>query len=89
MGPHGIGVFNPRSWGEHANTITLEFMRIVLAMGLFAIGAELPQRYLLDHARGLLVMIVPTMAFGWVVIAGKMSLLYGPEADTYERLTFT
>lgn len=46
-------------------------MRIVLATGLFAIGVELPQSYLADHVKGLLVMVVPTMAFGWVVIAGQ------------------
>ena len=46
-------------------------MRITLAAGLFAIGVELPQSYLADHALGLCVMVVPTMAFGWLVVAGK------------------
>jgi hypothetical protein len=45
-------------------------MRIVLATGLFAIGVELPQSYMAQHAKGLLVMVVPTMAFGWVIVAG-------------------
>ena len=45
-------------------------MRITLAAGLFAIGVELPQSYLAKHAKGLLVMVVPTMAFGWLVVAG-------------------
>jgi sodium/hydrogen antiporter len=38
---------------------------------LFAIGVELPSRYLARHAKGLSVMVIPTMAFGWVVVAGK------------------
>ena len=53
------------------NIVTLEVMRITLAAGLFAIGVELPKSYLLAHAKSLLVMVVPTMAFGWLVVAGE------------------
>ena len=73
IGPHCANVFDPRSWGSQSTTITLEVMRVVLATGLFAIGVELPQSYLADHAKGLLVMVVPTMAFGWVIVAGLYS----------------
>lgn len=69
MGPHCAGVFNPRTWGSNDARITLEIMRVVLATGLFAIGVELPRAYMAKHVKGLLVMVVPTMAFGWVVIA--------------------
>ncbi|KAF7789589.1 hypothetical protein EIP86_000535 [Pleurotus ostreatoroseus] len=69
MGPHCANIFNPRSWNENTNIITLEVMRVVLATGLFAIGVELPKSYLADHAKGLLVMVVPTMAFGWLIVA--------------------
>lgn len=72
MGPHCAGIFNPRAWGPDSNTITLEVMRIVLATGLFAIGVELPQSYLAKHAKGLLIMVVPTMAFGWGIISGEI-----------------
>lgn len=48
-------------------------MRTVLAIGLFAVGVELPCAYMKDHAKSLLIMVVPTMAFGWVVVSG-MSL---------------
>jgi sodium/hydrogen antiporter len=70
MGPQVADVFDPRSWGNDTNAITLEVMRIVLATGLFAIGIELPRNYMAIHAKGLLVMVVPTMAFGWIVVAG-------------------
>ena len=73
FGPYCANIFNPRSWGGDINVITLEVMRVTLAAGLFAIGVELPQSYLWEHVRGLLVMVVPTMAFGWLVVAG-MSL---------------
>ena len=69
MGPHFAGVFDPRSWGK-SNEITLEVMRIVLATGLFAIGVELPKSYLAKHAKSLLTMVIPTMAIGWLVVAG-------------------
>ncbi|KAL0956032.1 hypothetical protein HGRIS_002205 [Hohenbuehelia grisea] len=75
MGPYVAGIFDPRSWG-HTNEITLEVMRIVLAMGLFAIGIELPQNYMAKHAKGLLVLVVPTMAFGWLIVAGVLCGLF-------------
>lgn len=70
MGPYCANVFNPRAWGDHSSVITLEVMRVVLATGLFAIGVELPPAYLAHHVKGLLSMIVPTMAFGWLIVAG-------------------
>ncbi|KAJ3541827.1 hypothetical protein NM688_g6037 [Phlebia brevispora] len=78
MGPHCANIFDPRSWNQNTNTITLEVMRVVLATGLFAIGVELPQSYLADHAKGLLIMVVPTMAFGWVVVAAITYALFPP-----------
>lgn len=65
-----IDIFDPRSWSTKSNAVTLEVMRVVLATGLFAIGVELPQSYMSKHIRGMLIMVVPTMAFGWVVVAG-------------------
>ncbi|KAH8119373.1 Sodium/hydrogen exchanger [Phellopilus nigrolimitatus] len=79
IGPYCAGIFDPRSWGsttEEQNKITLEIMRVVLATGLFAIGVELPKAYLAEHARSLLVMVVPTMAFGWLVSAGIIHALF-------------
>lgn len=73
MGPYVANVFDPRSWG-HTTEITLEVMRVVLATGLFAIGVELPQSYMAQHAKGLVVMVVPTMAFGWIIVAGTSRL---------------
>jgi len=81
LGPHVLGIFDPRSWTHVTDVLTREIMRIVLATGLFAIGVELPKRYLADHAKSLLIMVVPTMAFGWLVSAGKWaSALMGSHA---------
>lgn len=82
LGPHALGIFNPRSWTHVTDILTREIMRIVLATGLFAIGVELPKRYMAVHAKSLLIMVVPTMAFGWLVSAGKWaSALTGPYAS--------
>ncbi|KAF7332714.1 Na-H-Exchanger domain-containing protein [Mycena kentingensis (nom. inval.)] len=72
VGPYGANIFNPHSWGDSTNEVTLEVMRVILATGLFAIGVELPGAYMKRHAKGLLVLVVPTMAFGWVVVAGML-----------------
>jgi hypothetical protein len=45
-------------------------MRVILATGLFAIGVELPGSYMAKHVKGLLVLVIPTMTFGWVIVAG-------------------
>ncbi|KAF8972166.1 Sodium/hydrogen exchanger family-domain-containing protein [Flammula alnicola] len=76
MGPHFIGVFDPRSWGDHPDAITLEVMRVVLATGLFAIGVELPKSYMAKHAKSLMTMVIPTMAIGWVIVAGLLRALF-------------
>ncbi|KAF8813569.1 Sodium/hydrogen exchanger [Phlegmacium glaucopus] len=78
MGPYFAGVFDPRSWGSKSESdeITLEVMRIVLATGLFAIGVELPKSYMARHAKSLLAMVIPTMAIGWVIVAGLLRLLF-------------
>jgi NhaP-type Na+/H+ or K+/H+ antiporter len=75
MGPYGANVFDPRSLGTRANDTTLEVMRVVLAIGLFAIGVELPRSYMAKHAKGLAAMVVPTMIIGWFTVAGRILLL--------------
>jgi len=71
MGPYVANVIDPRSWGNNTARITLEVMRIVLVVGLFGIGVDLPQSYMAKHIKGLLVMVVPTMAIGWFIVAGQ------------------
>jgi hypothetical protein len=42
QGPSGANIFRPRDWGspsgEVTNEVTLEVTRIVIALGVFAIG---------------------------------------------------
>ncbi|KZV90940.1 hypothetical protein EXIGLDRAFT_648780 [Exidia glandulosa HHB12029] len=76
IGPYAAKIFDPRGWAADNNPVTLEIMRVVLAAGVFAIGVELPKSYLWRKRRSLLIMVVPTMAFGWVVSAGFMKLIF-------------
>lgn len=76
MGPYGANAFDPRGWASDTRMITLEVMRVVLVIGLFAIGVELPEAYMRKHVRGLVALVVPTMAIGWLVVAGVPVPLY-------------
>ncbi|KAI9572176.1 Cation/H+ exchanger [Boletus coccyginus] len=85
IGPYLADVFDPRAWGSQENKITLELMRVVLATGLFAVGVELPCAYMKEHAKSLLIMVVPTMAFGWVVVSAILHALF-PALDQVSTL---
>ena len=69
-GPFGANIFDPRAWGnssnpeEPINVITIEFTRVVLAIGVFAIGVELPKAYMVKHWKSLFFLLVPGMT--WV-----------------------
>ncbi|KAI0076338.1 hypothetical protein K474DRAFT_1663178 [Panus rudis PR-1116 ss-1] len=79
VGPYGANIFNPRSWGSGdeatVNTITLEFTRVVLAIGVFAIGVELPKAYMKRHWKSLFFLLAPVMTWGWFVSAGLIYAL--------------
>ncbi|KAI0789689.1 Sodium/hydrogen exchanger family-domain-containing protein [Abortiporus biennis] len=78
IGPYGANIFDPRSWGggnlDTTNTIVLEFTRVVLAIGVFAIGVELPKAYMARHWKSLFFLLFPCMTWGWFVSA---ALIYG------------
>ncbi|KAJ3776510.1 Sodium/hydrogen exchanger [Lentinula raphanica] len=83
IGPYAANIFDPRSWSSSSTVsqfITLEVMRIVLATGLFAIGIELPKKYMWEHAKSLSAMVIPTMAAGWLIVGGIMKCLF-PSLD--------
>ncbi|KAH7915477.1 Sodium/hydrogen exchanger family-domain-containing protein [Hygrophoropsis aurantiaca] len=79
IGPYGAGIFDPRGWGGHneevTNLITLEVTRVVLAIGVFAIGVELPKAYMARHWKSLFFLLVPVMTWGWFVSAGLIYAL--------------
>ncbi|KAF8309346.1 hypothetical protein DL93DRAFT_2063063 [Clavulina sp. PMI_390] len=80
LGPSGANVFRPRDWGstsdEVTNEITLEVTRIVLALGVFAVGVELPKSYLAQHWKSLTLLVVPVMFFGYISSAGLLVAIF-------------
>lgn len=74
FGPRGLNVVNPKSWGWEDN-ITQEFSRIVLGVQVFAVGVELPRRYLAKHWKSVAVMLGPVMAFGWLMCAALIYVI--------------
>ncbi|EJC98839.1 uncharacterized protein FOMMEDRAFT_23244 [Fomitiporia mediterranea MF3/22] len=79
IGPYCANLIDPRSWGggshDTVNTITLEFTRVVLAIGVFAIGVELPKAYMARHWKSIFYLLIPVMTFGWLVCAGLIFAL--------------
>lgn len=68
IGPYGANIFDPRGWGGGSevvvNQITLEVTRVILAVGVFAIGVELPKAYMKNHWKSLAFLLFPVMT--WV-----------------------
>lgn len=83
VGPSCLDWFNPMLWGN-SDYITLELSRIVLIVQVFAVGVELPKKYMLRHWRSVAFLLVPVMSFGWIIsgliIWGLVPTLNFPEA---------
>ncbi|SOV09001.1 related to Na+/H+ antiporter AnNHA1 [Ustilago sp. UG-2017a] len=84
VGPIAIDLFNPAAWmhedgitpgGVATDEITLEIMRVTIALSVFAIGVELPRKYLLRHFKSIAILLGPVMAWGWLVTAGLIYAL--------------
>ncbi|CBQ71014.1 related to Na+/H+ antiporter AnNHA1 [Sporisorium reilianum SRZ2] len=78
VGPIAINLFNPAKWGNEdgvtpggvrTDEITLEIMRVTIALSVFAIGVELPKKYLLRHWKSIAILLGPVMAWGWLITA--------------------
>ncbi|PHH72295.1 hypothetical protein CDD80_4632 [Ophiocordyceps camponoti-rufipedis] len=68
FGPHAANLINPEKWGN-TDIVTLEFSRIVLVVQCFAVGVELPKFYMERHWRSVVFLLVPVMAFGWLMVS--------------------
>jgi NhaP-type Na+/H+ or K+/H+ antiporter len=74
FGPRGFGALTPIELGWEDSS-TQELTRVILDVQVFAVGVELPKRYVRDHWRSLSILLVPSMAFGWVVAAVLIYLI--------------
>ncbi|KAH3688529.1 hypothetical protein WICPIJ_000479 [Wickerhamomyces pijperi] len=68
IGPHSLNWFNPIKWGN-LDIITLEISRVVLCLQIFISAVELPKKYMLNHGISVFMVLLPTMAIGWLIMA--------------------
>ncbi|RPA74747.1 hypothetical protein BJ508DRAFT_30108 [Ascobolus immersus RN42] len=66
VGPYSLKWFDPSSWGN-VDQITLECSRILLVVQCFAVGVELPKKYMNRHWKSVVLLLLPVMTFGWLV----------------------
>lgn len=75
VGPVGLAIFTPTTWGMSDN-FTQELTRIVVGIQCFSVGLELPRNFLRKEWRTLAVLLGPVMAIGWFVCAGFIYLIF-------------
>ncbi|RPB01573.1 hypothetical protein L873DRAFT_1676032 [Choiromyces venosus 120613-1] len=66
FGPSAAGLFDPQTWGN-VDQITLEASRIVLVVQCFAVGVELPKKYMERHWKSVVFLLIPVMTWGWLI----------------------
>jgi sodium/hydrogen antiporter len=59
--------------------ITLEFSRIVLVVQCFAVGVELPKRYMNRHWKSVSILLVPVMGTGWIMTTLFIWWMFHPQ----------
>lgn len=84
FGPVAANIFNPYTWGN-TDYITLEVARIVIVVQVFAVGVELPKKYLKKHWKSVAIMLLPVMMSSWFICA---AIIYGliPKLNFVESL---
>lgn len=84
VGPACLNLFNPSHWannesgapgGAITDEISLEVLRVTIALSVFAVGVELPKKYLLRHWRSIAFLLGPVMIWGWLITAAFMYAL--------------
>lgn len=75
VGPRGLALLRPYEWGVQ-DPVIQEFTRIVVGIQCFAVGLELPNKYLRQKWRALLALLGPVMAFGWLICGAFFMLIF-------------
>lgn len=68
VGPACLDIIDPRRWIEKDST-TEEITRVVVGVQVFAIGLELPRRWIKSRWRSLLMLLGPVMSMSYLVTA--------------------
>ncbi|WFD30924.1 hypothetical protein MSPP1_001950 [Malassezia sp. CBS 17886] len=78
VGPVAAKIVEPSSWGgnpqsptgsEVIKEVTLEVMRVCIALSVFSVGVELPKKYVWRHWRSIGMLLGPVMLWGWLISA--------------------
>lgn len=76
FGPPGFDLFGAAEWTLEDN-ITQEMARVVTGVQVFAVGLDLPPKYVKKHWRGIGLLLGPNMIFGWISSAVILKLVLG------------
>ncbi|KAF2203606.1 Sodium/hydrogen exchanger [Delitschia confertaspora ATCC 74209] len=81
FGPRGLSVLQPYKWGYN-DAVVQEFTRVIAGVQCFSIGLELPEYYFSKTWMTVGMLLGVVMAFGWVVCAGFVMLLFKTDLAT-------
>ncbi|KAJ3211168.1 hypothetical protein HDU82_006588 [Entophlyctis luteolus] len=78
IGPLVANVFDPsRTFGDSVHTVTLEFLRFIIAIQCMACGVDLPGSYIQREWLSLVMFCLPIMATKWIVAALGIFMIMG------------
>lgn len=75
LGPLAGSLIRPDEYGN-VDTITLAFARLVLGIQLVLAGIQLPSLYVWHHWKTIAILLLPIMAFKWIISALVIYLIF-------------
>ncbi|KAK5117030.1 hypothetical protein LTR62_006751 [Meristemomyces frigidus] len=90
LGPRVLGFLTPNTCGVNGcageadglggwgwgDNVMQEATRVIVGIQVFSVGVELPKYYASRHWKSVAMMLGPVMAFGWLVCAGFVVLIF-------------
>ncbi|RUS26583.1 Sodium/hydrogen exchanger family-domain-containing protein [Jimgerdemannia flammicorona] len=67
-GPLCANVIDPFQW-NNMDLFTKELTRVTIAIQVLAVGISLPRRYMWHESRSMFMLLIPVMAYMWIVSA--------------------
>lgn len=68
FGPLAVDLFGSAEWRLQDN-ITQEMARVITGVQVFAVGLDLPPKYVKHHWKGIALLLGPNMIYGWAASA--------------------
>lgn len=81
FGPLAADLLGSVTWRFQDN-ILQELARVVTCVQVFAVGLDLPSKYIKKHWRGIVLLLGPNMIYGWCVSAAILKLVLGLKWNT-------